>query len=282
MTTEEPAPPKEMSRRATLMVSAAAMLIVLMPFLFWQSTWFGRELSDEQISEHLADKENPRNTQHALAQISERTTRGDESVKQWYPQIIALADHPVVEIRLTAAWLMGQDVEQGAFLESLKKLLEDPESIVRRNAALSLVRFGDASGRAELIAMLGSFTVVSPHQGTLTNRLAEGDSVARGTLLARVAVQGQEEPAELRSPVPGTVTKRLLADETEVSVGDEVTLLGPGSEHVFEALRALYLVGTEDDIDQVRHFLRPRDDMPSQVAGQARLTIERIRERADQ
>jgi len=36
-----------------------AWLIVLMPFLFWWNTWFGRQLPDKQISEYLQDEKHP-------------------------------------------------------------------------------------------------------------------------------------------------------------------------------------------------------------------------------
>ncbi len=133
-------PEKPMSRRASLMVLQLAVVILVMIFLFWQGTWFGRELSDEQISEYLADADKPRNAQHVIAQISERISQGDESVKKWYPRIVALADHPLAQLRVNAAWLMGQDNKSGQFHEKLKQMLADSDPQVRRNAALSLVR----------------------------------------------------------------------------------------------------------------------------------------------
>ena len=54
-----------------------AWLIVLLPFLFWRSTWFGRSLSDSEVGEYLADNSKPRHIQHALVQIGERMTRRD-------------------------------------------------------------------------------------------------------------------------------------------------------------------------------------------------------------
>ena len=270
------------SRRATLIVSLIAVLIIVMPFLFWRSTWFGRQLSDEEISEYLASEEAPRKAQHALAQISDRTASGDATVRQWYPQILALADHRLPKMRTTVAWLMGQDNQFEDFRTKLRQMLEDTEPVVRRNAALSLVRFNDDSGREELLAMLGSFTVEARHAGTLTNRLEEGDPVDHGTLLARMAVGGVEEPAELRSPLPGVVSKRLLDDGTQVNVGDRITVLGPSTEHVFQALRGLYLVGKPEDLDAIRPYLRPRDDMSEQVFEQARLTADQIRNRSGQ
>ncbi len=270
------------SRRATLIVSLIAVLIIVMPFLFWRSTWFGRQLSDEQISEYLADEEAPRKAQHALAQISDRTASGDATVRQWYPRILALADHRLPTMRTTVAWLMGQDNQFEDFRTKLRQMLEDPEPVVRRNAALSLVRFNDGGGREELLAMLGPFTVEARHAGILTNRLEEGNPVDQGTLLARIEVETSEEPAELRSPLPGVVGKRLLGDGAEVSVGDPITVLGPSAEHIFQALRGLYLVGKPEDLDAIRPYLRPRDDMSVEVFNQARLTTDQIRDRATQ
>jgi hypothetical protein len=57
-------------------------------------------------------------------------------------------------------------------------------------------------------------------------------------------------------------------------------LLSPGPDHAFEALRGLFLVGTTEDLDDVRRFLIPRGEMPPQVGEQARLTAEEIRSRA--
>ena len=276
------APPSEekpVSQRATLLVSLLAVLIVVMIFLFWQGTWFGRELTDEQLRKFLSDEDKPRNAQHAIAQISRRISEGDDSVKKWYPRILALADHPLAQLRVNAAWVMGQDNDSGQFHEKLRRMLGDSDPLVRRNAALSLVRFNDQSGHNELLGMLGDFSVHSPHSGTFTNRLAVDDLVDTGTLLARVEVAGQEEPAEVRSPMPGILKKRLLDDGAEVQAQDAVMVLGPDEGHVYESLRALYLVGKPEDVESIRPFLQPTENFGGKVAQQARLTVEMIRKR---
>ena len=276
-----PSDEKPVSQRATLLVSLLAVLIVVMIFLFWQDTWFGRELTDEQISEYLADQEKPRNAQHAVAQISQRMSQGDETVKQLYPRILALADHPLAQLRVNAAWVMGQDNESGQFHEKLRRMLGDSDPLVRRNAALSLVRFKDDSGRRELLGMLGDFTVNSPYSGVFKKFLELEDVVDDGTLLARIEIEGQEEPAEVRSPLPGIVKKRLLDDGAAVQAGDSVIVLGPDEAHVYEALRALYLVGKREDVESIRPFRQPTENFPEKVSQQARLTIEMIRGRLD-
>ena len=62
-----------MSVRSRFLIFLTAWLIVLMPFLFWWNTWFGRQLSDKQLVEYLQDKEHPRHIQHALVQIGEHS-----------------------------------------------------------------------------------------------------------------------------------------------------------------------------------------------------------------
>ncbi len=271
-------------RRVTIMVTLMAVLFVVVPALFWHDTWFGRPLDNEEIAEYLADRDKPRKAQHALAQISGRITEGDaaakQAAKQWYPQILDLADHSLPELRLTAAWVMGQDVQEKPFRDKLHEMLDDPQPIVRRNAALSLASFNDPAGRVVLLAMLRPFAVQSTDTGVLTNRLESGDVVDRDTLLARVARQDQDEPAEVRSPVPGVVAERLLKDGANVHAGDDMVVLSPDPTHAHQSLRALYLVGTPEDIEDIRRFFRPNENLPAYVAEQARLTAERIRKRA--
>ena len=268
------------SRRATLIVTIVAAMFIIVPFLFWLDTWFGRELTDEEIREYLADQEKPRKAQHALVQISERMSAGDPSAEQWYPDIVELAGHSLAELRVTAAWVMGQGRESQAFHDTLLTLLVDDEPLVRRNAALSLAGFADPTGRPVLQSMLRPYTITTPHAGKLQNRLEPEDTVSQATLLARIEQTGAEEPAEIRSPVPGMVRERLLKDGSDVTVGDKIMVLDPDYDHVFQSLRALFLVGTEEDLEDVRRFLRPREGMPANVAQQARLTADEIRRRA--
>ena len=281
---EVPQTDQPVSRRVTIIATLMSVLFVVVPVLFWHDTWFGRALDNDEITEYLAEKDQPRKAQHALAQISGRITQGDaaakKGVRQWYPQILELADHSLPELRLTAAWVMGQDVREEPFRDKLREMLDDPQPLVRRNAALSLGSFNDPGGREILIAMLQPFTVPSTYAGSLTNRLQLGDVVDHDTLLARVIRQGQEEPAEVRSPVPGVVAELLLQDGTDVSTGQDIMVLSPDPEHAYQSLRALYLVGTPDDIEDIRRFFRPTEDLPARVAEQARLSAERIRQRA--
>jgi biotin carboxyl carrier protein len=251
-------------------------LFVVVPFLFWRGTWFGRPLPDEELTKYLADEENPRHIQHALVQIGERIIRGDPSASQWYPQVVAQAASPHPEIRITAAWVLGADTRVEEFHRVLSGLLQDSEPMVRRNAALSLVRFGDDGGRAEILAMLRPFAVQSPVAGTLSYQLPAGNTAERGTLIARLeTAQGTRD---VQSPVPGTVDRWLVEDQSRVESGQEILQLGPGTEQVWEALRALYLVGRAEDLPEVERYVRGDiAGMSEEIQRQASLTAAEIR-----
>ncbi len=127
-----------------------AMLFVAATFLAWYFSWFGRELSDADISKYLADdKEAATRAARAAASSATYRTRRRQC-KKLVSAVNRAQRHPETEFRLTTAWLMGFDNRSQEFHAALLKLLHDQEPIVRRNAALALVRFEDHSGREEL------------------------------------------------------------------------------------------------------------------------------------
>src|SRR4029079_8948968 len=111
--------------RASGPILILAILFVVASFLTWYFTWFGRDLSDADISKYLVDEKHPRHVQHALLQIQQRIERCDPTAKRWYPQSFALARNPETEFRLTVAWVMGADNASAEFHNSLRKLVAD-------------------------------------------------------------------------------------------------------------------------------------------------------------
>jgi biotin carboxyl carrier protein len=272
-------PPKpRMSTRNRLLFYAVAWFIVLLPFLFWRSTWFGRPLSDSQISEYLRDESKPRQIQHALVQIGERMARGDKSAAQWYPEMARLATHRVEEIRTTDAWLMGQDTSYPQFRETLKTMLADASPLVRSNAALSLVRFGDDSGHDQIVAMLQPTVATAPRAGRVTALAKPGEPINHGTMLARIAAASEE--VEVRAPITGRIRSVAAREGAEVAAGAELAVIEPGTEQVWEALRALYLIGRMEDIPAIQPFQRDTPSYPARVVQQAKATEQAIRARS--
>lgn len=253
-----------------------AILFVAATFLAWYFSWFGRELSDADITTYLAEEHKPRHVQHALSLIQKRIERGDSSAKTWYPQLITLSGHPETEYRLTVAWLMGFDNQSPEFHDALLKLLKDQEPIVRRNAALALVRFNDHSGREELLATLKPYPIKAPADGVVTS-LKEGATIARRTLLSRVQ-QSDGKVIEIRSPLPGRINKVLKPNGSQVSGDDEILNLISDEDSVWEALRGLSLVGTKDDLQLVQSYATSTD-ASQRLKEQAALTAKAIESR---
>lgn len=266
-----------MSFRTRLLFFGIAWLIVLMPFLFWWSTWFGRQLSDAKLNEYLHDTSKPRHIQHALVQLSERMSRHDPVATKYYPDMVALATNPSLEIRNTDAWAMGQDTSVPEFHQTLLKMLQDPALMVRGNAALALVRFGDARGRPQIVSLLQSAPIVAPAAGKLTDTAKAGTAVREGGLIAKVESGGQS--LEARSSLTGRVAEVNLPRGAQVAAGAQLAMVDPGETQVWEALRALYVVGTPDDLPAIARYEHEQPGLPDRIRQQAILTEHAIRQR---
>ena len=265
-------------RRTPWPLAVVAVLFVVVPFLTWYWTWFGRSLGDEEIEKYLGEGK-PRHAQHALSQVAERIERGDAAAGRWNAQVLGLASSPSPDVRMTAAWVMGVEHRSEEFRESLARLLEDPEPIVRRNAALALVRFGDERCRPELLAMLRPYDVVAADGGTALTALTAGSRVKRDSLLLRFKKQ-TGETGEVRSPLPGTVERASVRDGDVFEAGAELFALAPDAEHVADALTGLLYFGGEEELAEVERYARGVGGMPQEVETKAALTAEAIRRRA--
>jgi hypothetical protein len=282
-------PQKSFGGRWALAIVVLTLAFVIMPFLFWNATWFGRPITDAQIAKALADRSHPREIQHVLSQFETRIERGDTSVRKWYPQMVALSKDPIDEIRVTDAWVMGQDNAAQEFHQALLPMLNDPNPMVQRNAALSLVRFQDDSGHAQIVSMLKPYVMPAPETGILSTRLKAGDVVNPGTLVAHIESAGNNEAAgksaaksdEVRAKVPGTVDHWLVKDGTAVTAGQPILILAPNESMAWEALRALFLTGRPEDLPYVNQFVRDTDGMSPQVGAQAQATARAIQDRAN-
>src|SRR5437773_5901478 len=270
-------PRPRMSSTQRVLFFVTAWLIVLMPFLFWWNTWFGRRLSEKEVAEYLQDEKKPRHIQHALVQIGESMSRHDATMRRWYPEVVRLASYPVEEVRNTDAWVMGQDTSGAGFHETLLKMLNDPSPLVRGNAALSLVRFGDATGRPQILALLQPAEVRTPQSGKVIDTSTVGTAIHQGGVIAKLEQNGQT--IEIRSPIAGRLRNLSVKSGQSIAAGDEIATLDPGTEQVWEALRALYLIGQLDDIPAILPYERELPDIPDHVRQQALLTEKAIRDR---
>jgi pyruvate/2-oxoglutarate dehydrogenase complex dihydrolipoamide acyltransferase (E2) component len=123
----------------------------------------------------------------------------------------------------------------------------------------------------------------------VTDSSTVGTSVRQGGLIAklRIGVQmdggqkGVAQSVEVRSPITGRIRSLSAPSGTHVSAGAEVATVDPGDDRVWEALRALYLVGQLEDLPAIQAYERDSSQISDRVRQQAALTEKSIRERAN-
>jgi HEAT repeat protein len=156
-------------------------------------------------------------------------------------------------------------------------MLTDPSPMVRGNAALSLVRFGDAAGRPQIVALLQPAQITPPESGRIVDADRPGTVIRQGGLIAKLQY-GHEQIAEIRSPIPGRI-RSVAGTGANIAAGAEIAVVDPSTEQVWEALRALYLVGQPDDLPAILPYERDLPDISNDVRQQAVETEKAIRQR---
>jgi hypothetical protein len=87
--------------------------------------------------------------------------------------------------------------------------------------------------------------------------------------------------SEIRSPIPGRI-RFVSQTGANVAAGAEIAVIDPSTEQAWEALRALYIVGQQDDLLAIRPYERDVPDVSNDVRKQATETDNAIRARASQ
>jgi pyruvate/2-oxoglutarate dehydrogenase complex dihydrolipoamide acyltransferase (E2) component len=121
-------------------------------------------------------------------------------------------------------------------------------------------------------------SVVVPAAGRIVDVDKVGTSVRQGGLIAKL--QNGERTTEIRAPITGRIRAVSVTTGAIVVAGAEVATIDPGSEQVWEALRALYLVGEPDDLPAIRAYERNVPEIPDRLRQQAALTEKSILSRA--
>ena len=263
------------SRRFPLAIAVLLFVFVLIPYLFWRGTWFGTKLTQSQLRQYLAEKDKPRKVQHALVQIELQMVEGNSEVSRWYPEVLKLSEHASKEVRITVAWVMGQDTTYAPFHQTLLKLVRDEQPMVRRNAALSLVRFHDLSGKQEILSMLRPYPVAARSGGTATIMVSAGDHCPHGKLLARI--QNARGTDDVQAPISGSVSDLLTHNGNAVGAGQVLLTILPDENQIWEALRALYLIGSPEDLTDLSQYTTTK--YSERVQRQAKETILAIQRR---
>ncbi len=85
---------------------------------------------------------------------------------------------------------------------------------------------------------------------------------------------------ELRSPITGRLHSLSAQRGKTVRPGELIAVIDPGTEQVWEGLRALYLIGQLDDLPAIRPYERDLPDISNDVRRQAIETEQAIRKRS--
>lgn len=160
--------------------------------------------------------------------------------------------------------------------------------MVRGNAALSLVRYKDGSGREQIVALLQAEHIFAPGAGRIVDTARVGTAIHQGGIVAKLQPetppaedsQNRESATEVRSPISGRIHSISTPTGATVAAGAEIATVDPGDEQVWEALRALFVIGRAEDLPAIRPYERESRDIPDRVREQALLADQAIRSRA--
>jgi multidrug efflux pump subunit AcrA (membrane-fusion protein) len=105
-----------------------------------------------------------------------------------------------------------------------------------------------------------------------------GIAIRQGGLIAKL--QNERETVEVRSPITGRIRTLFAQTGQTVQAGAELATIDPAIDQVWEALRALYVVGQPEDLPAVTPYERELPEIPDHVRQQALLTDKAIHDRA--
>jgi hypothetical protein len=231
-------PAKGTPQRRRFVLVTAALCLFGLPLLFSTYVWFGGAPDEQELALHLGEPVRVAQARQAIAQIAVRMSRGGRSMQHWYPRIRALAVFPDPDLRQSVAWAMGRDSSEASFREPLRKLLADPDVMVRRAAALSLANHGDAQSKAELEAMLRPYAVRAATAGPIRILVHPGDRVSPWSDIARTN-NAAGDLTRIRAPVPGVVKSVAGEGEVQAEIGHTLIEIAPDSEQTTMAQKAL-------------------------------------------
>ncbi len=121
-------------------------------------------------------------------------------------------------------------------------------------------------------------------EGTVVEFLERSDPVRPGTQLALIAT-GQRQPLPVLAPLDGKLGRLNVKPGDRISRGDPLCVIQPDDRQVYEALRALVIVGRPEDLGDVERYFqvdsRFSGAAKAQIQTQARLTADAIRRRQE-
>ena len=134
--------------------------------------------------------------------------------------------------------------------DQLHAFLDQPDSELRRVAAVQLARRNEPAGRAALVAALYPQTVFATGSGPFETKLMPQANVKAGQPIATIA--GKSLP----SPITGQLLRFYPPQPGGYQLGHRVAEIGPSEPNVREAIEALGLVGKQSDAEELESLAR--------------------------
>jgi multidrug efflux pump subunit AcrA (membrane-fusion protein) len=98
--------------------------------------------------------------------------------------------------------------------------------------------------------------------------------------LARIQ-ESNNEMATVRSPLNGRVDQILATNGHNISAGDPLLTLKSDEQSIWEALRALSIVGQAEDLWLVERYASGAEPVSDRIKQQAALTAKAIKSRGN-
>jgi pyruvate/2-oxoglutarate dehydrogenase complex dihydrolipoamide acyltransferase (E2) component len=120
--------------------------------------------------------------------------------------------------------------------------------------------------------------------GRIVDASKPGTAIHQNGLIAKLQLDqpnANPQTIELRSPISGRIRNLFVQTGQAVAAGSEIASVDPATDQVWEALRALYIVGQFDDLPAIMPYTHDLPEVPDHIRQQAVLTEKAIRERAN-
>jgi len=206
-----------------------------MPFCSGGHTWFGRHLSDQQMTEYLHDSKKRGTFSRRWYRLATACLRNDASSKQWYPDLIGWRAMPVEEVRNPTRGDGPRTPPRAGFHETLMKMLSDSSPIgSRKCGAVARALWGCDRASADCRVVQPARIACAFRTDALMG-IRPGTPIPSGGLLAKLRLR--DLPRRSRFALNSRAhSVGGAAWCSVVGGGREVAVVDTSTEQVWEAL----------------------------------------------
>ncbi len=269
-----------MKFRAPHILAALLAGSAVVTMIFWYQVTFSRRLDDAALLDALRPEATVRQVQHGFEEVTHRFEAGAPGMDRWAGLVVEASRREETPVRRAAAWSMQYAAARPDFAARLREMMgSDRDETVRRMAACALSKAGDASARPTLRSMLENYTITSPVAGKVDSILPAGRRAELDGLVAKIQ-RADGTRVEAPGTVPGRILEVKVAEGAEVVAGSPLVVVAPDPEHALNAVVALALVGTPEDLPLIQSLAGAQPAAGARVAEQVPAVVAAIQARA--